>query len=69
MITIKLPDNFIPERTYIVEILFGEFLGLEFNINYAQCEHYEILLENKNNITIKDKFFILIVFLLFGCCK
>ncbi len=57
MITIKIPDNFLAERTYIVEILFGEFLGLEFNINYAGNEHYEILLQNNNSLTIKNDFF------------
>jgi len=58
LIKINFPDNYIPERKYIVNILFDEFLGLKYKINIKnKIKNYEIILENGNKIIIKDLFF------------
>ena len=58
MITIYIPDNFIPERTYIVETLFSEFLGLECRtVIDRNIRHYKIVLENRNRLIVRDHFF------------
>jgi hypothetical protein len=56
MIKIKIPNNNINERKYIIDILFGEFLGLEYNIETGS-RNYEIILENGSKLIIEDHFF------------
>lgn len=59
MITIRVPDNFAPERQYIIDMIFSEFLGLQYRIErLATAQHYEIHLGNKKTIFIKDHFFL-----------
>jgi len=55
MIIIKIPNNNIPERKYILDIIFNEFLGLEYTLEIGS-DDYELLLNNKT-LTIKDAFF------------
>lgn len=58
MIRINFPDNYAPERKYIVNILFDEFLGLKYDINVkGGAKDYDIILENGKKIIIKDSFF------------
>jgi len=57
MITIKIPTNNLNERKYIIDILFGEFLGLEYEIKVENRKDYEIVLENENLIIFEDSFF------------
>lgn len=58
MIVITLPNNFLAERTYIVDIIFFEFLGLEYKVETKDNSHsYEIVLENGNTLIVKDHFF------------
>lgn len=56
MIKITIPNNNIRERKYILDIIFNEFLGLDFTLQTGS-QHYEIELPNKKNLTIKDTFF------------
>jgi len=56
MIKITIPNNNIRERKYILDIIFKEFLGLDFTLQTGS-QHYEIELPNKKNLTIKDTFF------------
>jgi hypothetical protein len=57
MIKIYIPNNNINERKYIIDILFGEFLGLEYIIEIGS-QNYEIILEkNGNKLIIEDHFF------------
>jgi len=56
MIKIKIPNNNINERKYILDIIFNEFLGLEYNLEIGSKD-YKITLENKKILTIKDTFF------------
>lgn len=58
MLKINIPNNFLPERKYIISIIFGEFLGLEYEINSNnKTKDYEIILEGSKKIIIKDSFF------------
>jgi len=56
MITITIPNNNINEREYILDILFSEFLGLEYNLKIGSKD-YEITLENGKKLIIEDTFF------------
>src|SRR3972149_4980004 len=58
MITIQIPSNFISERTYIIDILFGEFLGLEYYIQVGnKSREYIIQIEEGGKLEIEDHFF------------
>jgi hypothetical protein len=50
------PENFIEERKYIIDIIFKDFLGLDYNLKFKPTENYIITLENKNQIVFKDSF-------------
>jgi len=56
MLKIKIPNNNINERKYILDIIFNEFLGLDYILEIGSID-YEIELENKKVLTIKDTFF------------
>ncbi|MCX6250374.1 MAG: polysaccharide deacetylase family protein [Bacteroidetes bacterium] len=57
MIRVKLPQTFQPERQYLLEVIFTEFLGIEFVREYTESFDYSILLENGKILIIKDYFF------------
>ncbi|WP_281950366.1 polysaccharide deacetylase family protein [Nitrosophilus kaiyonis] len=57
MIIIKLPTNNIPERKYIIDVIFNEFLGLHYKIEIENIKNYEILLENGKKLIFEDSFF------------
>jgi len=53
---IKIPNNNINERKYIIDILFNEFLGLEYTLEIGSKD-YEIILANQKKLIVKDTFF------------
>lgn len=58
MLTIHIPSNYISERTYILDILLGEFLGLEYQIKTEnESKAYMIQIENGGKLIIEDHFF------------
>lgn len=58
MIKINIPNDNINERSYIIDIILGEFLGLEYEILINQAlNDYEIILPNSKKLIIKDSFF------------
>ncbi len=58
MIKIIIPNNNINERKYIIDILFNEFLGLEYSIEIIEnSKNYSIVLENKKKLMFQDCFF------------
>jgi hypothetical protein len=58
MVNIKIPNNNINERKYIIGIIFDEFLGLDYDIEVQNnLKDYEIILPNNKRLTIKDTFF------------
>jgi len=57
-IAIYVPNCFVPEITYIINILFGEFLGLDYLIKIeSNMKDYEIHLPNGNKLVIENHFF------------
>jgi len=56
MLKIKIPNNNINERKYIIEVVFNEFLGLDYILELGSKE-YEITLPNNKILIIKDTFF------------
>jgi hypothetical protein len=56
MIKITTPNNNIAERKYILDIIFNEFLGLEYALGTGS-DDYIIELKNKKTLIIKDTFF------------
>ena len=61
MIKIKIPNNNIKEREYIIDIIFGEFLGLSYQLiidnGELKINDWIIELENGNSLIVKDYFF------------
>jgi len=57
MITITIPPSFINERTYAVDILLREILGLEIQIIIGKSPDYRLSLPNRKEVLIKDHFF------------
>ena len=58
MIKITIADHFVSEKKYVIDILFNEFLGLDYHILMSpRCKGYCIQLENKNKIVVEDHFF------------
>ncbi|MDY0320120.1 MAG: polysaccharide deacetylase family protein [Arcobacteraceae bacterium] len=58
MIIINIPNNNILERKYIIDIIFDEFLGLEYQIIESDdCQDWMIEVENKQVLKIQDTFF------------
>ena len=53
MLTITIPNNNLNERKYIIDIIFNEFLDVEFKFKIGGI-NYEISLENNNKLIIED---------------
>ncbi len=56
MILIKISNNNINEKKYILDIIFNEFLGLKYNLE-INSDNYEIILQNNQKLIIQDTFF------------
>ncbi|MFX0132668.1 MAG: polysaccharide deacetylase family protein [Candidatus Hodarchaeota archaeon] len=57
MITISIPHNFLPERIYIIDLFFNEFLGVNYRIIPKNIRNYELSLQNSKKLIINDCFF------------
>ncbi|NCF70576.1 MAG: hypothetical protein GWP59_02620 [Chlamydiales bacterium] len=57
MLQVFVPEKFFSERSYILDILLEEFLGLEFQVFIAPQQEYRIVCENGNELIIRDDFF------------
>ena len=56
-IFIKSPASFETERKYIFDVIFSEFLGLEYEVSFSdEVKSLEIILE-KGSVTLSDAFF------------
>ena len=55
-IKIQIPKNNIPERKYILDVFFAEFLGVEYKIEEAEIDSNKIFFNDKV-IEFKDSFF------------
>lgn len=58
MIKITVPKDNIAERNYIIDVIFEEFLGLDYTIEFKEnISEWKIELENGGKIIIEDHFF------------
>jgi len=58
MMTINIPNDNILERKYIINVLFDEFLGLNYSLKINDgIINTDIILENGNILVIEDHFF------------
>lgn len=57
MISVSLPEGHRPEKTYIISLFLGEFLGLPFTITKDPSIHYKLTLPNHHQLIIEDAFF------------
>ena len=57
MLSIYIPNNNLPEREYIIKILFSDYLGLRYKLVPSNSkQHYSIVFNNVELI-VKDSFF------------
>ena len=56
MLLIKTPNDNLKERKYVIQIIFNEFLEIEY-FHEIGAPNYEIILENNNKLIIEDHFF------------
>lgn len=55
---VYIPDSFLPERKYIVNCIFREFLGVEFEMRISgDPDNYRIIVNDGKELLIKDAFF------------
>lgn len=57
MIAIKVPLYFLPEIEYVVSVIFGEFLKVDYQLENKPAKDYEIVLDNKRSLVIRNTFF------------
>jgi len=57
MIKITAYNSFCHEKTYIIDTLFRQFLGVDFHLTYTDERDYCVELNNKNKLIIRDSFF------------
>ena len=56
IIEILIPNNFNSEITYIINVLFDDFLGIETNITTSDTKDYQIEF-NQKKLIINNDFF------------
>jgi len=54
---IKIPNNYINERKYIVSTIITDFLGFTLDIEFHDVNNYTLILPNNKEIIINDNFF------------
>ena len=52
--TINCPNNFIEERRYILDVMLGEFLGLDYQLNPTSTNTTNLVLKNGHQLCISD---------------
>lgn len=56
LIILKTQNTYLKEKKYIFDVLFKEFLGIDYKLIFHEMPNYEICF-NKKNIIIQDSFF------------
>lgn len=58
MITVGFSKDNLPERKYIIDVVFGQFLGIDYQILPEEnTKHWSITLSNGSSLIFKDDFF------------
>lgn len=57
MIQVTFPNNYISERSYIIDVILSQFLNLKFEIKTYPGKDYLLLIDKNKKVIIKDYFF------------
>ena len=57
MLKIVIPEKYVAEKRYVIEVVFEEILGLPYTIIVRPTANYEIVLPNSSKISLRDDFF------------
>jgi hypothetical protein len=57
MLTVRIPKNYQEERNYIILVLLGEFLGLDYNIEISEISEICITAGDEKILIISDGLF------------
>ena len=57
MLKIGVSEAFLPEKTYILNVILREFLGVEYVLDVQAAKDYILVLENSKELIIRDMFF------------
>ena len=57
MITVRIPKTSLAERTYVINVILGDWLGLPHLVEPSDVQSYQLELPNGSCITIEDHFF------------
>ena len=57
MITVKAPSTYKPEREYIVRVIMGEFLGLEYQISFGNHANTTLSCDSGDELILPDTLF------------
>lgn len=57
MLKILIPEKYVAEKRYVIEVIFAEILGLPYTIVVQPTANYEIVLPNSSKVSLRDDFF------------
>lgn len=57
MINIQIPTNYEDERRYILSVIFGEFLGIKYNIQLNKRSDFSIMADDNKELLVADGLF------------
>jgi len=57
MIKIFIPNNYIQERSYIIHVIFVEFLGLKVDVIVSDIDYVSIQLDGHEELVLRDGLF------------
>ncbi len=57
MVTIYTQSKYMPEKVYIFDVIFNEFLGFRYNISFHDEKTYKLTFKGDKSIVFKDTFF------------
>jgi peptidoglycan/xylan/chitin deacetylase (PgdA/CDA1 family) len=57
VLIVQIPPNYEAERRYILSVLLGEFLGLEYQVKISDVDRIIITTDNNRYLSIVDRFF------------
>ncbi len=56
---VLIPANYSEERRYIIDVMLGEFLGVEYGVEIHDQRDYRLLLKNGKSLVIERIIFFL----------
>ena len=47
MLVINIEDSFLPEKTYLIDLVFNEFLGVNYEVKASTRKDYDVVFGKK----------------------